>query len=246
MPINLDKIITEARDNIGNSVIVRKIGKHFFRGSSSKLYVIIPYWQATIYQLPMRILRKRILKAGHSCLIYQFPIKILSANVHLTEQYFKDIQAEIKKDIKEIKQKHNFLEVDIIGMSLGCVNTLMVANKNPDINKLFLIVPGDSLSESLWRGVGTKKLKNQIKKHHINLEELEKDWKDLEPKNNIDGLFDKEIEVYISGADTVIPYNNGHRLVKDMQNIGLNPTVFKNKRLGHYFTPFYFIISKKF
>lgn len=246
MSISLDEIITDVRDNIPSHLIVRKITKHFFHKNGSKLYVITPYWQATMLDIPMRILKKRILKTGNSCLIYQFPVKILSENIHLTEEYFKEIQEEVKKDIKEIKSEYKFSEIIVVGISLGCVNASMITNKNPDINKLILVVPGDSLSESLWRGIGTKKLKNQIIKHHINLEELEKDWRKLDPKNNIDGLSGKDIEIYLSRSDKIIPYTNGNHLVKDMKNIGLNPIVFKNKRLGHYLTPFKFILSKDF
>ncbi len=246
MSINIDKMITEVRDEFSTNSIVRKIGKRFFHGSSSKLYVITPYWKATMSDIPMRILEKRILKNGHSCLAYQFPKKILSENVYLTEKYFLKIQEEVKKDINDVKKKYNFSEVIVVGISLGCVNASMVANKNEDVNKLILVVPGDSLSESLWKGIGTRKLKSQIKKHHINLEELEKDWKKLDPKNNIDGLARKEIEIYLSRADKIIPYVNGNHLIKDMKDVGLNPIVFRNEKLGHYLTPLKFIITNKF
>ena len=246
MSVSLDEIITDVRDNIPNISIVRKIGKHFFHGGHSKLYVITPYWQAKVSDIPMRILKNRILRAGHSCLIYQFPIKILSENVHLTEKYFKEVQEDIKKEIERMKNAYNFSEIIVVGISLGCVNALMVANKNINVDKVILVVPGDSLSDSLWRGVGTRKLKNQIKRHHINLKELENDWKYLDPKNNIDGLFGKELEIYLSRSDKVIPYTNGNHLVKDIRDIGLNPTIIKNNKLGHYFTPLGFILFNKF
>ncbi len=246
MAFYVDKIIAKIQDNFLNYPMVRKISKYFFHGGCSKLYVITPYWHANISELPIRLLKRRILKAGHSCLLYQFPSKVLSENVHLTEKYFKEIQEEARKDINNLKNKHNFLEVIVIGMSLGCINALMIANKNPDVNKISLVVPGDSLADSLWRSISTKKLKSKIKKENINLRELEKDWKYLDPKNNIDSLFDKEIEIYLSRADKVIPYTNGGHLIKEMKNIGLNPTFFKNNKLGHYLTIFEFIISKKF
>lgn len=246
MSFYIDKIIAEIQDSFLDYPIVRKISKHFFHGGYTKLYIVTPYWHASISEFPIRLLKRRILKAGHSCLIYQFPSKVLSENVHLTEKYFKEIQEEIKKDIIDLKNKHNFSEINIIGMSLGCINALMVSNKNKDVNKLSLVVPGDSLADSLWRSIGTKKLKSKIKKENINLEELEKDWKRLDPKNNIDGLSGKDIEIYLSKSDKVIPYENGGHLIKDMKNIGLNPIFFKNNKLGHYLTIFEFIIFKKF
>jgi len=246
MSISLDKIITEIEDDFPSHLIARKITRHFFHRDSSKLYVITPYWHANMKDIAMNILKKRILKAGCSCLIYQFPVKILSDNIHLTEKYFKEIKGKIEKDIEEVKNKYNFSEIVMIGISLGCVNASMITNHNSNINKLILVVPGDSLSESLWRGIGTRKLKNQIKKHNVNLKELEKDWEKLDPKNNIDGLSNKDIEIYLSRSDKIIPYTNGNHLVKDMRGIGLNPIVFKNKRLGHYLTPLKFIFSKDF
>lgn len=131
-------------------------------------------------------------------------------------------------------------------MSLGCVNAAMVANKNPRVNTLILVVPGNSLAESLWRGIGTTKLKQQIKKHGISLEKLEKDWKDLAPENNISGLVGKNIEIHISKSDKVIPYNNGYDLIKDMRRTGLKPKIFKNKNLGHYLTVSQFVLEEKF
>jgi len=205
MKMNFDKVIVGVRSDIPKNSIVRKTGKHFFRGHSKKLYVVTPYWHATLRSLPMRYLRRRILKAGHSCLVYQFPFKVLSDNVHLTEKYFKDIQREVKRDITAVQRKHGFSKIVVLGMSLGCVNAVMVANKNPKVTTLILVVPGNSLAESLWRGIGTTKLKQQIKKHGINLEKLEKDWKDLAPENNIGGLTGKNIEIYVSKSDRSYP-----------------------------------------
>src|SRR3989344_8143787 len=102
MSLNLDRIITDVRDSIPNNKLARKTSKHFFRGKSDKLYVVTPYWQATINQFPMKMLKRRILKKGHSCLIYQFPVKILSEDVRLTERYFKEIENEVRKDIEDI------------------------------------------------------------------------------------------------------------------------------------------------
>lgn len=243
---NLDEIITEMRDTIPEHSFVRKIGKKFFHGKSSKLYVVTPYWSAKMSEFSIRLLKRRILNAGHSCLIYQFPVKILSGNIYLTEEYFKEIKKDVRKDIKIFRSKYNFTEVIVIGMSLGCVNAPMISNDNPDVDGLILIVPGDSLAEGLWYGIGATKIKSLIKKHNINFQELEKDWKDLAPRNNIDNLFGKNIEIYISKSDEVIPYKTGSKLVKEMKDRGLNPLVIKNKNLGHYLTILKFIFLKKF
>ncbi len=246
MIIDFDRIINRFENRAPKHPIVRKVTKHFFKGPSRRLYVITPYWNAKISDLAMRRLKKRILEAGHSCLIYQFPFGILSDNVHRTDEYFKAIQKEARDDIRDVRKKYRFSEIVVIGMSLGCVNAAMIANKNRNVDRVILVVPGDSLAESLWRGIGTVRLRKQIKKHGIDLDALEKDWKALAPMNNIEGLKGKEIEVHVSRADEIIPYRNGYHLVKDMQKRGLRPRVFRNKDLGHYLTVSKFILTEKF
>ncbi len=245
--MNLDGLISEVRNITNERPTVRKITFRFFHNANSRsLYVITPYWTATMRQFPMQVLKKRILKEGHACLVCQFPVKILSESIYLTEGYFKEVQKDVRDKIRELKDKHGFEEIAVAGISLGCVNALMASNGNPDVNKILLVVPGDSLSESLWRGVGTIRLKRKIKDRGFNLGELEKTWADLDPKNNINKISDKKVEIFLSKSDKVIPFTNGRRLVKDMQDAGLKPEVFINKNLGHYLTFLKFIFSYKF
>jgi hypothetical protein len=246
MVFDLDKFITDLRKNFLVRPAVKKIGRRFFRGRSSRLYVVVPYWYATVSSFVMRDLEKRILEAGHSCLAYQFPGKSFSDDVQMTLKNFKDIQKKAENDIKFFRKKHNFSEVVVLGISMGVVNALMIANNNPDVQKLILVVPGDSIVKVLWNGIGAIEIKERITSRGIHMEDLEKEWKELEPRNNVSGLTDKDIEIHLSRSDDVIPYKNGRELLSVMKKIGLKPKVFENKDLGHYLTIFNFISEEKF
>jgi len=246
MPTSLDEVISGIMDFVPKENSVQKIGKKFFFGGRDRLYVIVPPWRASFDTPPMRFLKEKILKTKCSCLVYEFPIDILSTDVLRTKKYFKIIQKKIKANISKIKKKYKFKEIVLVGISLGNVHALMVANDNEDVDGLCLVVPGDSLAYCLWNGVATVDLQKGIEQRKINLDKLEKIWQDLAPKNNIDRLEGKDIEVYLSRSDKVIPYESGDRLVKDMEKRGLSIKVFKNKKLGHYLTALKFIFSKVF
>ncbi|MBU1130915.1 hypothetical protein KJ840_02170 [Patescibacteria group bacterium] len=40
-------------------------------------------------------------------------------------------------EIEKLKKEHSFLKVNVIGVSIGCVNACMIANNNPLINRLY-------------------------------------------------------------------------------------------------------------
>ena len=166
----------------------------------------------------------------------------MSPDHESTVRYYKGIQERVSEDLNELRQWYGFSEINLIGISLGCVNALMVANHNPLVDKINLVVPGHCLAESMWNGVRTQKMRQAFEDNGVTLEQLKEYWHDLAPENNIDGLEGKGITVRISLADKVIPHYCGKSLIESMEKLGLNPVVRENSYLGHYCTvvSFYF------
>ena len=149
--MNFDKIITKLELKHKNIKFNSKklIKKEFFLKESSKeLFILIPSWHGHFSYFTL--LKNRLFKSGYSCLEYTFSPLILSENILLTKKCFNLIRDNIKVDIKNMKKKYKFSKINIIAASLGCVNALMIANKNSNINKIVLIVPGHCLAEDLW------------------------------------------------------------------------------------------------
>jgi hypothetical protein len=202
--------------------------------SSRVLCVLIPPWktEADYYKL----VRKRIHKAGYSCLEYKIASSLLSPDYEYTRNAFKEVIDGVKSGIENMVRQYAFTEVQVIGVSIGCVEAAMIANHNPHVNKLVLVAPGSDLAESMWYGLKTQNVRRLFEERGITLSFLKKAWRDIAPENNFDGLKGKEIEIYISKCDANIPYRFGKKLVDRMVAHGLHPRVNENKYLGHYLT----------
>ena len=82
-------------------------------------------------------LGEKLFKHGCSFLEYEFPQAILSSNWKITLNTFEKIRDSVIMEIEKLKKEHSFLKVNVIGVSIGCVNACMIANNNPLINRLY-------------------------------------------------------------------------------------------------------------
>jgi pimeloyl-ACP methyl ester carboxylesterase len=201
---------------------------------SSVLCVLIPPWKATADYY--KLVRTRIYEAGHSCLEFKIASSLLSHDYEYTRNAFNKVANDVRSDIEKMVGQYGFKEVQVIGVSIGCVEATMIANHNPYVTKLVLVAPGNGLAEPMWYGLKTKNVRRLYEQQGITLSFLKEAWQGLAPANNFDGLTGKEIDIYISKADINIPYRFGKELADQMIAHGLNPRVYENRYLGHYLT----------
>lgn len=211
----------------------KRVRKFFFLSQKSNdLYVMLPSWgfhHAEQYG-------KKIAKLGHSFLGYEFPVGILNTNAHDTRRYFEMLRDRAVDDIRKLREKYHFINVHLIGISLGCVHASMVSSIYPEFKTVTLVTPGHCLADSLWYGIRTQHLKKEYERKGVTLSQLKDEWKVLAPEHSTTGVTNARVKVYLSYSDTVIPYRFGKRLVEVMQNRGLRPEVVENAHLGHYGT----------
>lgn len=245
MKANIDKFLSNlssnSRDNLNPKKLKNYIKKYVRLNKSKRLYIILPGWHESVWL--NNKLKNRILRKGYSYLGYSFKPEILSTNWKLTERTFKDLGGKISLEIKKHGKK--FPEIILVGISLNSVSATMIANIRMEVSKLVLVSPGHSLSESLWYGIRTKKIKEEFIRNGISLRELNGFWRDLAPENNINNLGCKEILVYLSKADKIVPYWCGKKLANKMRKKKLNLKVIENKYLGHYLTIVKFCLFDK-
>ena len=219
--------------------IRRLIHKEFFYKSKKELIIFISPGKKEPFAFA---LKRRVLKRDKSYLEYYFPERLVSKDYKLTKKIFKIVKKKIRADIHKLRKR--FTKITLIGMSVGCANTLMIADNNQDIDKLILVIPGNCLAEGIWKSVRTKRLKKEIEKK-ITLKELKKYWKDISPENNVSNIKAKEVYFYLSKADESIPYENGLILFNLLNKHGHNPILRENKHLGHYLTAVSFFMFSK-
>ncbi len=201
---------------------------------SRVLCVLVPPWKAEADYY--KLVRKRVFEAGYSCLEYKIASSLLSPDYEYTRNAFKEVISRVRSGIEGMVQQHAFKEVQVIGVSIGCIEAAMIANHNSHVTKLVLVAPGSDLAESMWYGLKTQNVRHLFEEQGITLDFLKEAWYDLAPEHNFDGLKGKEIEIYISKCDVNIPYRFGRKLADEMMAYGLNPRVSENRYLGHYLT----------
>jgi predicted esterase len=225
-------------EKISARKLVKK--KFWYEKGSEELFVILPPWGGRFYL--NFFLRKKILKRGCSFLEYEFPEAILSSSWETTVEDFNRIRDNINKEIEKLKKRYKFKKINLVGISIGCINTCMIANNNSIIDKICLIVPGRCLAESMWKGISTQKIRQAYEKNGINLKKLKEYWRSLAPENNINKLKAKEISIFLSKADVIIPFHCGKKLVEEIKAFKYNIFYKNNKFLGHNLTALSFYL----
>lgn len=201
---------------------------------SKAIYLLLPPWHGSFRDISK--VKKRVLDMGFSFLSYEFPPDMLSSDAELTHKCFTVARDSVCRDLSELVEQYGINEVNLIGVSLGCVNAMMIINSYRQINEVTLIVPGNCLAESLWYGIRTQYLKREFEAQGITLQQLKQTWHDLAPENNLTNVNCANLTVLLSKSDKSIPYRCGRKLVDAMNSAGLNPEVRENRFLGHYGT----------
>ena len=244
MILSPDRIIGLFRSDVTDFGGDIGLTSKFYPVSGSKtLCVLIPLWKtkADYYKL----LRKKIFKAGYSCIEYKISSSLLSPDYKNTKNAFTEVITRVRRDIEEMVHKYGLERVQVIGASIGCIEAAMIANYNKYVTKLVLVTPACDIAEPMWYGLKTQNIRRLFEKQGITLSFLQEAWQDLAPADNFEGLRGKDIEIYLSKYDLNIPYKFGKRLVDQMIAHGLNPKVKENKFLGHYLTVLKYLFNGK-
>ena len=246
--MSIDIIIRSLRDSSGvfdKKLNLEDIIKERFSyvKNSEELFIIFPPWGGRLYY--NFFLRRLLIKKGFSVLEYEFPKEILSINWKLTLRYFNFIHKSVKQEVKKLKDRYKFRAVNVVGISLGCVNGCIYANKESLVKNLTLVVPGNSIAEIIWSSVGMQKIKKAFEDKNISLKQLKKYWSSLDPANNIGNLETKKISVFISRADKIVPFSSGKKLIDKLQSLQYRMSYEINDNLGHYLTALHFYISPR-
>jgi len=150
------------------------------------------------------------------------PYKVLE-NFRLFKKEIGDLIYKLKKSGKE--------EFVIFGTSLGAFLACYFSNFFPEIKKLILNLIGSKLSETVWLGVSTKKIKQKMEESNWTFEKLRRLWQEIEPENNIPQRKNIEYLIFISKKEKTIPFRLCEEFVGQLK--GKKIKVYYNKYFGH-------------
>jgi len=200
---------------------------------SRKLVVVflpwhLPEWYAQHLQVSLTLLKNNVLT-------YYFNSSIIEANTPTVISSYEFIALSIASDIERLRQEKHYAAVDLLGISSGNVSLGITAEKLPHFNKVIMVVPGDSLTDSLWTGWRTRRLRNAYKRQGISLLELQKEWDILAPRSHIEALKGHDIRIILAAKDHFIPHMYGKLLVNELKAAHTRVT-FTDKPFGHVAT----------
>lgn len=208
---------------------------------NKKVIFLLAGWQNKLWMF--RLFSKFLVLNGYHCITYAYDDDVLSPNTEKTIKHFNEVKEDILNKIKELK-KAGYKSFSIIGISLGSVISLMVANKSPEISKIILNTTSIDLSETVWRWDKVNpSFKEGLTQQDLTLSRLKEIWRDITPANNISNLKDKKILVYLSEKDEVIPFSLGKRLIKKFGEKNYSYTLVTNSKLNHLFTGIYNMLN---
>lgn len=206
------------------------IARDYIKGSSKKLYVVFPPYHngSVVYKR----LVKRLAKRGDTVLAYYFHDGVLQSDISKVRDSFEFISAKILNDINEIIQSNQYESVVLAAMSLGNVPLSMIVKYIPNVSKIHMVVPSESLARAIWKSASTRYIRTGLEKKGHDLPEVEAAWHNLAPSSHIDEFGSNDLKLYLSRTDKIIPPEYQVKLLEDFKNHG-SKVSGKKSVLGH-------------
>ena len=173
-------------------------------------------------------------RQDYAIVLFDYPKETVSDDTKKTIDYFNNVLSEAisaKNKLERIGVK----DINFFGVSLGGYIAIYLANKI-EVQKVYLCVTGDRLSETFWTGISGRDIKNSLIKKNYNLKRLIEEWKSLEPCNNLENLEKTKIFMRLSENDKLVLFRLQENLMKKIAEKDISLETTNEKYFGHYIT----------
>ncbi len=208
-------------------------GRRHLKPSAKRLVVIFPGWHT--HSFPVSILAGRLARRGWSVLVYDFHDQVIMPDDDAVRDSFKFIRDKIALELSQLKSKHGYERVHLVGISLGNVPLALVTDLYKDFQSATLVVAGDDLAIDLWHGTRTSYLDPIFQKMHVGVRKLDDEWHLLAPANHAAHFRHKPVKFIMSTRDSFILSKYQQRMLDSLQEIEAVVNV-KKRRTGHLIT----------
>jgi pimeloyl-ACP methyl ester carboxylesterase len=223
-----------------NNIVWAKTTKS---GSLDKALVIFHHWNARARNAQIAgFLSRRGITVVEIAMPYHFERSrpgslhadyMLSANLGRTIQAVRQAVCDGRKLIRWLKGE-GYLEISILGMSLGSWVAGLIAAHDPNVSKASLFLTGGSLADMVWTGRATRTIRSSLEPE-IELADLRRAWGPLNLETYADLLArpDLDIQIVLARRDTVVMPELSESMLRSLTNAGSRPQVLK-LNCGHY------------
>lgn len=202
----------------------------FYGRKNTKTIIVLGGWKTTQSQL--WLLGKLLTTYNFQVIIFTWDENILVPSSKKTLSNFMEAKKIVRKTIDSLSKKER-AHLSIFAMSLGTVIAGLIAHETR-IDKIILNVGGADTSEIIWSWDSIiNGFKNKLAKQTPTLTQLKKVWAPLSTLKNLEKSQTRQILIYLSQKDELIPYREQERLVTGLIKAKIRTEAYVNKRHSH-------------
>jgi esterase/lipase len=209
---------------------------------NKKAIMFFPYWtgKSRIYNG----FEKKF--PDYTLIFYDYPNEVLSENVKVSTDYFKEIISDAFMMIKDLR-KGGYTEITLVGSSIGSNIAIKLATII-DVDKVVLNMIDRTLAKEIFYSAALKILKKKLQKHRFSLEKLDQIYNFISIEDNIKLIKNKikiKLLVFSSNTDIFCTTEDLKPVFKKLDKEKIHYSLEINRHLGHILGIYYNLIFNK-
>lgn len=200
-------------------------------GAGQKVVFFYVGWKGTLrhYRFPIQ----RLVAAGFRVIAYEYDAEAMSPNIELTKAYVKQICQDSLEQIADCRRR-GLEPFATFGTSYGTLIAPRVAKDSPAIKKVILNTTGTWLGDTVWSwDAVVPGFKSAIVAQGISQQELHDAWREISIMYEVEKLRGKEVLLFASQRDELIPYSQTRELAEVLTAQGSLKKFYSSNYLTH-------------
>ncbi|HEY2003774.1 MAG TPA: hypothetical protein VGH44_01510 [Candidatus Saccharimonadia bacterium] len=200
---------------------------------SDKVIFLFTAMGTRIGAYPYRFFVKQFNKRGYSCVVYDYPRRIVfSGDTKLWRRFFNEIVTDGQERVKMFK-KQGVTHFYSYGVSMGTLCANKFTRDTPEISHVVLNLTYGDVARNIWTFKSVKKAKLSLLGQGIDEEAVRREITYLDPVYNAAGLIGRRVMLQLAKRDKIFPYDQTKYTKLAFEAAELDMVYSENKFLSH-------------